>query len=78
MLRATHGSSVRKKKAVIACVRLLFIDLWRLFTGRATLADLGFRGPPTAGESAPDLVPAESEPALPDSLTPCLAHSITP
>ena len=76
--RATHGSSVRKKKAVIACVRLLFIDLWRLFTGRATLADLGFRGPPTAGESAPDLVPAESEPALPDSLTPCLAHSITP
>ena len=78
VLRATHGSSVRKKKAVIACVRLLFIDLWRLFTGRATLADLGFRGPPTAGESAPDLVPAESEPALPDSLTPCLAHSITP
>lgn len=41
-----HGSSVRKKKAVIACVRLLFIDLWRLFTGRATLADLGFRGAP--------------------------------
>ena len=42
-----HGSSVRKKKAVIACVRLLFIDLWRLFTKRATLADLGFRGAPT-------------------------------
>jgi transposase len=42
----SHGSSVRKKKAVIACVRLLFIDLWRLFTGRATLADLGFRGVP--------------------------------
>lgn len=40
----SHGSTVRKKKAVIACVRLLFIDLWRLFTGRATLADLGFRG----------------------------------
>ena len=40
------GSSVRKKKAVIACVRLLFIDLWRLFTERATLADLGFRGAP--------------------------------
>lgn len=41
---------MRKKKAVIACVRLLFIDLWRLFTGRATLADLadlGFTGPPT-------------------------------
>jgi transposase len=43
-----HGSTVRKKKAVIACVRLLFIDLWRLFTGRATLAGLGFRGVPTA------------------------------
>ena len=42
----SHGSSVRKKKAVIACVRLLFIDLWRLFTARATLADLGFRGVP--------------------------------
>jgi len=46
VIRETHGSSVRKKKAVIACVRLLFIDLWRLFTGRATLADLGFRGAP--------------------------------
>jgi transposase len=44
----SHGSSVRKKKAVIACVRLLFIDLWRLFTARATLADLGFRGIPAA------------------------------
>lgn len=47
VIRDTQGSSVRKKKAVIACVRLLFIDLWRLFTGRATLADLGFTGPPT-------------------------------
>jgi transposase len=46
IIREPHGSSVRKKKAVIACVRLLFIDLWRLFTGRATLADLGFRGAP--------------------------------
>jgi len=78
VIRETHGSTVRKKKAVIACVRLLFIDLWRLFTGRATLADLGFRGPPAAGASAPDLIPAESEPALPDALTPGLAHSITP
>ena len=25
--------------------------LWRLFTGRATLADLGFRGPPAAAEA---------------------------
>ena len=48
VIREGHGSTVRKKKAVIACVRLLFIDLWRLFTGRATLADLGFRGAPAA------------------------------
>jgi hypothetical protein len=52
VIRETHGSTVRKKKAVIACVRLLFIDLWRLFTGRATLADLGFTGPPTAATAA--------------------------
>lgn len=55
VIRDKSGSSVRKKKAVIACVRLLFIDLWRLFTGRATLSDLGFRGAPpklTALESA--------------------------
>lgn len=49
----SHGSSVRKKKAVIACVRLLFIDLWRLFSGRATLADLGFRGAPGAVAAEP-------------------------
>jgi len=48
VIREGHGSTVRKKKAVIACVRLLFIDLWRLFTGRATLAALGFKGAPTA------------------------------
>jgi transposase len=48
VIRGPHGSSVRKKKAVIACVRLLFIDLWRLFTQRATLSDLGFRGAPAA------------------------------
>ena len=52
IIRETHGSTVRKKKAVIACVRLLFIDLWRLFTARATLADLGFRGPPAATAAA--------------------------
>jgi len=43
LLRDKKGSSVRKKKAVIACVRLLFIDLWRLHTGRTTLAALGLR-----------------------------------
>lgn len=52
IIRDSHGSSVRKKKAVIACVRLLFIDLWRLFTRRATLADLGFKGPPSTVEQA--------------------------
>jgi transposase len=52
VLRDSQGSSVRKKKAVIACVRLLFIDLWRLFTGRATLADLGFRGAPAGAAQA--------------------------
>ena len=60
VLRETHGSSVRKKKAIIACVRLLFIDLWRLFTGRATLAGLGFTGPPAA--AAPDPEPAHTHP----------------
>jgi transposase len=53
VIRESHGSSVRKKKAVIACVRLLFIDLWRLFTGRATLADLGFRGAPATAAIEP-------------------------
>jgi transposase len=43
LLRDKKGSSVRKKKAVIACVRLLFIDLWRLHTGRTTLDALGLR-----------------------------------
>ena len=54
VIRESHGSSVRKKKAVIACVRLLFIDLWRLFTGRATLADLGFRGVLMTQAAAPE------------------------
>lgn len=43
LLRDKKGSSVRKKKAVIACVRLLFIDLWRLNTGRTTLEALGLK-----------------------------------
>ena len=37
---------MRKKKAVIACVRLLFIDLWRLHTGRTTLEALGLKAKP--------------------------------
>ena len=39
---ATARGSTRKK-AVVACARLLAIDLWRLQTGRATLNDLGLK-----------------------------------
>ncbi len=46
LLRDKQAGGVRRKKAVIACVRLLFIDLWRLFTGRTTLAALGLKGRP--------------------------------
>jgi transposase len=64
----SHGSSVRKKKAVIACVRLLFIDLWRLFTGRATLADLGFHGVP-AQPATPATAPSQPTNSLTHSPT---------
>jgi transposase len=40
--RATARGATRKK-AVVACARLLAIDLWRLQTGRATLKDLGLK-----------------------------------
>ena len=46
ILRDKKGSSVRKKKACIACVRLLFIDLWRLHTGRTTLEAIGLKPKP--------------------------------
>ena len=46
LLRDKKGSSVRKKKAVIACVRLFFIDQRRLNTGRTTLEALGLRPKP--------------------------------
>jgi transposase len=55
LLRDKNGSSVRKKKAVIACVRLLFIDLWRLHTGRTTLKALGLRA-----KDAPAQPPSEA------------------
>lgn len=32
-----------RKRAVVACARLLAIDLWRLQTGRATLKNLGLK-----------------------------------
>lgn len=34
-------SGATKKKAVVACARLLGIDLWRIETGRIALADVG-------------------------------------
>ena len=40
--RATVRGATRKK-AVVACARLLAIDLWRLQTGRVTLKDLGLK-----------------------------------
>jgi transposase len=51
ILRDKKGSTVRKKKACIACVRLLFIDLWRLKTGRTTLEAIGLKAK-TAPSSA--------------------------
>jgi transposase len=63
LLRDKKGSSVRKKKAVIACVRLLFIDLWRLHTGRTTLEALGLRAKaaPAQGRPLPDAATASHE-----------------
>jgi transposase len=51
ILRDKKGSSVRKKKACIACVRLLFIDLWRLKTGRTTLEAIGLKPKPLRTEA---------------------------
>jgi transposase len=53
VLTDKKAGKVSRKKAIIACVRLLMIDLWRLFTGRATLERLGFVGGPVpAAEQA--------------------------
>jgi transposase len=41
-VHATARGATRKK-AVVACARLLAVDLWRLQTGRATLQDLGLK-----------------------------------
>ena len=60
ILRDKKGSSVRKKKACIACVRLLFIDLWRLKTGRTTLEAIGLKPKPVRTEATL----AEAEEAL--------------
>jgi transposase len=37
------ASGARKRKAVVACARLLMIDLWRLHVGTATLEGLGLK-----------------------------------
>jgi transposase len=37
------ASGARKRKAVVACARLLMIDLWRLHVGTATLEGLGLQ-----------------------------------
>lgn len=34
-----------KKKAIVACARLLMIDMWRLNTGQTTLENLGLKAP---------------------------------
>ena len=41
--RKAMARGATRKKAVVACARLLAIDLWRLQTGRATLKDLGLK-----------------------------------
>lgn len=44
-LRMLHVSGKRpgsKKKMIVELARGLAVDLWRLYTGRATMADLGF------------------------------------
>ena len=58
ILRDKKGSSVRKKKAVIACARLLFIDLWRLNTGRTTLEAIGLKPKPAPMDAT--LAPSET------------------
>jgi transposase len=37
------ASGARKRKAIVACARLLMIDLWRLHVGTATLEGLGLQ-----------------------------------
>lgn len=38
-----RASGARKRKAIVACARLLMIDLWRLHVGTATLEGLGLQ-----------------------------------
>jgi transposase len=41
VLRNPKASAAARKKAIVALARQLAVDLWRVRTGRATLADLG-------------------------------------
>jgi transposase len=41
--RKASARGATRKKAVVACARLLAVDLWRLQTGRASLKDLGLK-----------------------------------
>lgn len=38
-----RAGGARKRKAIVACARLLMIDMWRLHTGTATLEGLGLK-----------------------------------
>lgn len=40
-LEQTKARAVRRKKLIVAMARLIGIDLWRLYTGRTTMAKLG-------------------------------------
>jgi transposase len=61
-LRGGEGQKApNKKKIAVALARELAVDLWRLNTGRATLADLGF----TAAEASEEV---EEEPAAEQEL----------
>ncbi len=61
--KLTQGAGQRgphKKKIVVALARELAVDLWRLNTGRATLASLGF----TAAAEGEELEAGEEDPTL--------------
>ena len=41
--KQSKASGAKKRKAIVACARLLMIDLWRLHVGTATLGALGLQ-----------------------------------
>jgi transposase len=42
-LAQTKARSVARKKLIVAMARLIAVDLWRLYTGQTTLANLGLK-----------------------------------